>query len=59
MKSVDPALARHGRLCRRACGRWSAVRSGAATLRRWLAPRVLSSALLLALLLGGLPWLLR
>lgn len=58
MRTVDPELARHGRLCRLACGRWFALRSAVAVLRAWLAPRVLSSALLLALLLGGLRWLL-
>lgn len=59
MTPVDRQLAQHGRLCRRARGRWFAVRGAAETLREWLAPRVLSSAMLLALLLGGLSWLLR
>lgn len=59
MMPVDRELAQHGHLCRLARGRWFALRGAVETVREWLAPRVLSSALLLALLLGGLSWLLR
>jgi|GEM_PF-5964065 len=58
MRPGTSELELHVRMCRQMRGRWFAARALIEELRAWLAPRVLSSGLLLLALLAGLSWLL-